>query len=76
MTSSVVSNSQIDRLFEVAFAAGALAGKVSGAGGGGYVMFIIDPCRREEVARVLQTFSGNVQRFQFTSCGVETWSIR
>jgi D-glycero-alpha-D-manno-heptose-7-phosphate kinase len=75
-TSSVVTNAQIDRVFETALQAGALAGKVSGAGGGGYIMFFIDPRKREEVTHALQDFPGHIQRFQFTHLGVETWTIR
>jgi D-glycero-alpha-D-manno-heptose-7-phosphate kinase len=75
-TSSVVSNAQIESVFSVALEAGALAGKVSGAGGGGYIMFMIDPCKREQVIRALRNFSGAVQHFQFTDCGVESWRIR
>jgi len=73
---TVISNPQIDAVFETALRAGALSGKVSGAGGGGYIMFMIDPCKREEIARALSTFPGAVQRLQFTPCGLETWSIR
>jgi D-glycero-alpha-D-manno-heptose-7-phosphate kinase len=72
----VISNAQIDEVFEAARRAGALSGKVSGAGGGGYIMFMIDPCKREEVTQALGVFSGGVHRFQFTSCGMERWSIR
>lgn len=73
---AVISNPQIEEVFEAARQAGALSGKVSGAGGGGYIMFMIDPCKREEVTQALGVFPGAVHRFQFTPCGVETWSIR
>ncbi len=36
---SAISNERIDNIFEVALNAGALTGKVSGAGGGGFIMF-------------------------------------
>ncbi|HEY4301545.1 MAG TPA: hypothetical protein VGM73_11765 [Candidatus Didemnitutus sp.] len=73
---AVISNAQIEAVFAKALSAGALSGKVTGAGGGGYIMFMIDPCKREEVARALAGFPGAVQRFQFTPHGLETWSIR
>ncbi len=73
---TVISNPQIEEVFAAARQAGALSGKVSGAGGGGYIMFMIDPCKREEVTQALSVFPGNVHRFQFTPHGVETWSIR
>ena len=71
--SSVVSNNQIEAVFEVAMKAGALAGKVSGAGGGGYIMFMVDPCSRMELIRALEQLNGSVQHFNFTSLGIETW---
>ena len=73
---TVISNPEIEAVFTVALAAGARSGKVSGAGGGGYIMFMIDPCRREELVRALGVFPGQVQRFQFTATGVEMWTIR
>ncbi len=73
---TVISNPKIEEVFEIALQAGALSGKVSGAGGGGYIMFMIDPCKREAVTQALGVFPGAVHRFQFTTCGVETWSIR
>ena len=46
-----VTTPAIERLITRAAAAGALAGKVCGAGGGGCVFFLIDPVRRAEVCR-------------------------
>ena len=74
-TAAVISNPQIETVFETALQTGALSGKVSGAGGGGYIMFMIDPVRREEISRALTIFPGTIQRFHFTPTGVETWSI-
>jgi D-glycero-alpha-D-manno-heptose-7-phosphate kinase len=74
-TAAVISNPQIETIFETALRTGAISGKVSGAGGGGYIMFMIDPAKREEISRALAIFSGSVQRFHFTASGVETWSI-
>jgi len=73
---AVISNPQIEAVFAAALAAGAISGKVTGAGGGGYIMFMIDPLKREEVTRALAGFPGAVQRFQFTSGGLETWTVR
>jgi D-glycero-alpha-D-manno-heptose-7-phosphate kinase len=73
---SVISNPEIEAVFAAALKAGAISGKVSGAGGGGCIMFMIDPCRREEVGRALRTFPGGILRCQFTPDGVETWSVR
>ena len=48
-----VTTPAIERLMTQAAAAGALAGKVCGAGGGGCVFFLIDPARRAEVCRAV-----------------------
>ena len=45
-TAQNISNPEIDKVYELAMAAGAYAGKVSGAGGGGFMMFLIDPTER------------------------------
>jgi D-glycero-alpha-D-manno-heptose-7-phosphate kinase len=50
---SRVSNSLIDGLYERAIAAGAYGGKVAGAGGGGFMAFIVPPDRRDQVRNAL-----------------------
>jgi D-glycero-alpha-D-manno-heptose-7-phosphate kinase len=75
-TATVISNAQIESVFDVALGAGAISGKVSGAGGGGFIMFMIDPAQREQISAALRVFPGHVQRYQFAPRGVETWSIR
>jgi D-glycero-alpha-D-manno-heptose-7-phosphate kinase len=44
-----VSNSQIDEIYEAGRAAGALGGKLLGAGGGGFMVFLVEPDRRDMV---------------------------
>ena len=41
-----VSNAAIDALYESALAAGALGGKLCGAGGGGFLLMVVPPKRR------------------------------
>ena len=50
---SKISNSLIDQIYDDAFRAGALGGKVLGAGGGGFVLFFVPPERRERVKKEL-----------------------
>ncbi len=72
-----ITNSQVEHCFEVARGAGALAGKVSGAGGGGYVMFLTDPVRRPAVVRALNLLNeGSVEPTHFVSEGAVAWSLR
>lgn len=74
-TASGISSKTIDEVYEAAKAAGALGGKVSGAGGGGFMMFICDPPRRPEVLAVLRTFGGDASPCHFSERGAESWRI-
>jgi D-glycero-alpha-D-manno-heptose-7-phosphate kinase len=47
--SNRVSNPQIDEIYEAGRAAGAIGGKLLGAGGGGFMVFMVDPEKREQV---------------------------
>jgi D-glycero-alpha-D-manno-heptose-7-phosphate kinase len=70
-----VSNSSIDRVVQGGLDAGALAGKVSGAGGGGFITFMVDPKRRVDVIRALSRHDGRVTTCHFTRHGTEGWKI-
>ncbi len=74
-TASVISNEMIDRVYDIAINAGAYAGKVSGAGGGGVMMFIVDPIKRLNVVRALNELEGRVLNFHFTNNGTQGWRI-
>jgi len=68
-----ISNSDIDRIYDLAMSKGAFAGKVSGAGGGGFMMFVCEPARRPELISTLAKESGQVFVTQFTETGAEAW---
>ncbi len=70
-----VSNSRIDHVVETALASGALAGKVSGAGGGGFITFLVDPPRRVDVIRALGREDGQVMICHYTRHGTEGWKL-
>lgn len=70
-----VSNLHIDEIYDAAINAGALAGKVSGAGGGGFMMFFVPPEKRMDVVRTLGRFSGQTSNCHFTKRGTEAWKI-
>ena len=74
-TAKGVSEGDIDRLYEVAIAAGARAGKVSGAGGGGFMLFLADPVRRLDVVRALESANGRVVPCRFQKYGTEGWRV-
>jgi D-glycero-alpha-D-manno-heptose-7-phosphate kinase len=49
-----VSNAQIDEIYEAGRQAGAIGGKLLGAGGGGFILFLVDPEKREQVRERLK----------------------
>ncbi len=70
-----VSTVHIDAIVQCALDAGANAGKVSGAGGGGFVTFLAPPERRMAVIRALSQKDGRVMTCHFTRHGTEGWKI-
>jgi len=70
-----VSTPRIEEIYAAASAAGALAGKVSGAGGGGFMMFFVPPNRRMDVIRTLNRFEGQVSNCHFTKHGTQAWRV-
>jgi D-glycero-alpha-D-manno-heptose-7-phosphate kinase len=72
-TSDLVSNSLVERILEVGLRNGAIAGKVSGAGGGGFVMFIAHPERRYRLVEALTKAGNPAIPIQFTSEGAKGW---
>lgn len=74
-TAASISNPYIDSIYEVAIKSGAKAGKLSGAGGGGFMIFIVDPVKKLEVIRSLEKFNGRAINIQFTKIGAQSWTI-
>ncbi|WP_277756727.1 dehydrogenase [Achromobacter denitrificans] len=72
-TASSVTNSHIDNLWSVAHNNGAFAGKVSGAGGGGFVMFLVDPDSRPRIFKALAEAGGVPGDVNLTKDGVVSW---
>jgi D-glycero-alpha-D-manno-heptose-7-phosphate kinase len=70
-----ISTAQIDLIYHAAINAGALGGKISGAGGGGFMMFYAESTQRYDVVRALKEFGGTVLPYQFTQTGVEQWRV-
>jgi D-glycero-alpha-D-manno-heptose-7-phosphate kinase len=74
-SAKTVSNPHIDEIYDAAIHAGALAGKVSGAGGGGFMMFFVPPENRMNVIRALSVFEGQVSNCHFTKHGAQAWRV-
>ena len=74
-SAKTVSNPHIDAIYDIAIAAGALAGKVSGAGGGGFMLFFVPTEKRMDVIRALSKFEGQVSNCHFTKYGTQAWQV-
>ena len=72
---SGITNPLIDQIYEAAVQSGATGGKVSGAGGGGFMFFYCPGNTRIPVIRALQAFGGQAKRYEFTAKGLTAWSI-
>jgi len=73
--SGVITNPFLDDIYNAAITAGAEAGKISGAGGGGFFMFYVRPEFKQQLLRRLTKMAGNYIGFQFTNKGVESWVV-
>ena len=70
-----ITNPNIQEAMDIAISAGAKAGKVSGAGGGGFIMFVVEPTRKKEVEQALSKLDGFVMPFSFSDGGAHGWKI-
>ncbi|MDK2922259.1 MAG: D-glycero-alpha-D-manno-heptose-7-phosphate kinase [Desulfonauticus sp.] len=70
-----ITNPVIEEIYETARKAGSLGGKISGAGGGGFMILYCPENTRYKVIEALQKFGGEFRRYQFTKYGVEAWKI-
>lgn len=71
-----VSNPVINEIYDEALNAGATGGKISGAGGGGFMFFYCPENTRFAVMDVLKKFGGEIVKFQFVKEGLTTWKQR
>ena len=69
----VISNSILDEYYEEAILAGAIGGKVSGAGGGGFMFFYCESGKKHKVAQRLEQMGGEVVGFEFEHNGLQSW---
>jgi len=68
-----ISNAKIDEMYEEARKAGAIGGKITGAGGGGFLMLYCRFDRRHKVAERVERMGGKIVDFHFEEKGLQTW---
>ncbi|QES90572.1 GHMP family kinase ATP-binding protein [Rhizosphaericola mali] len=71
-----ISNDLIDDIYSAAIEAGATGGKISGAGGGGFMTFYCPGNTRYQVIEALKKFGGEVKPYRFTRHGLITWTVK
>ncbi len=70
-----ISNSRIEEIYEATKKAGATGGKISGAGGGGFMIFYCPGNTHHAVVEELKKFGGEVKNYTFTEHGLVTWCV-
>jgi D-glycero-alpha-D-manno-heptose-7-phosphate kinase len=70
-----ITNPFIDDIYATAIQHGATGGKISGAGGGGFMFFYCPGTTRSAVIEALKKFGGQAKRYEFTSKGLSTWTL-
>lgn len=68
-----ITNERLDTIYEAARTAGALGGKLSGAGGGGFMFFLCDPTCRFDVQEAVAAHGAELVPLSFVTEGVQTW---
>lgn len=74
-TAHSITNERINNIYNKAIEAGAYSGKISGAGGGGFMMFLVDPVKKLNVIKVLESMDGTVYNIRFVDRGASGWKI-
>ena len=74
--SPAISSIELDGIYELAKANGAIGGKLLGAGGGGYFMFFVRPFERYRLISALQEKGLRCSRIAFEASGLRTWKSR
>lgn len=75
-TSKSISNSLIDEIYNSAINSGATGGKISGAGGGGFLMFVMPPEKRTKVIQTLKKYSGVILSPHLHFSGAVSWKSK
>lgn len=73
--SNKISSPEIDKMYDAARSAGAIGGKLLGAGGGGYLLLFCEFDKKQNVIAKLQELGGQIMDFSFDFSGLQTWEV-
>ena len=71
-----IATPEMEEIYQTAINAGANGGKISGAGGGGFMFFYCPDNSKYNVIKELEKFGGKFFKYEFTTEGLKTWSIK
>ncbi len=75
-TAAIISNSQIEETYDFIMKHGGKAAKISGAGGGGFMIIWCDPQKRYELIHALKNRQeGKTKVVDFVEVGTQAWTI-
>jgi len=69
--SDLVSSPEIDRVYEIGMKQGAFGGKLLGAGGGGFFIFVCDPKKTKSITSEVENLGFQVTLFKTTAMGIQ-----
>jgi D-glycero-alpha-D-manno-heptose-7-phosphate kinase len=72
---STITNPFLNEIYEYVLDNGAESAKISGAGGGGFMMIYVDPCNRIKLIKALKKKEGVVLTPSLTETGTQAWTI-
>jgi D-glycero-alpha-D-manno-heptose-7-phosphate kinase len=68
--SDSVLNPNIENIYAEAIGAGAMSGKITGAGGGGFILLFVPPKNQEQVREALKEFIHVPFKFEYSGSQV------
>ena len=74
--SPLISNEKIDNVYNQAINAGAYGGKILGAGGGGFLMLIVEPSSKKEIISMVESMGFKYYNFGFDFDGTRVLRIK
>jgi D-glycero-alpha-D-manno-heptose-7-phosphate kinase len=74
--SKEITNPVLDDIYDTALKAGANGGKISGAGGGGFIMFYCPANSKQKVIKELTRFGGRAYNYVFVDDGLITLTVK
>jgi len=73
--SSRISSPELDELYATAKREGALGGKITGAGGGGYMLLYCDFERKHALAEKMRSMGCEIHDFALEPLGLQSWRV-